>query len=67
VTACASLTASPSAASASLSREECLNVSWFQNLFDAWRKIAAWSLRPGMIAHFVQDAMGGLLARYLMH
>ena len=23
-------------------REECLNLSWFQNLFDAPRKIAAW-------------------------
>ncbi len=23
-------------------REECLNVSWFQNLFDAKRKIASW-------------------------
>ena len=23
-------------------RDECLNVSWFQNLFDAKRKIAAW-------------------------
>ncbi len=23
-------------------REECLNVSWFRNLFDARRKIAAW-------------------------
>jgi putative transposase len=23
-------------------REECLNVSWFQNLFDARHKIAAW-------------------------
>ena len=23
-------------------REECLNVSWFQNLFDARRKVAAW-------------------------
>ena len=23
-------------------REECLNLSWFQNLFDAKRKIAAW-------------------------
>jgi transposase InsO family protein len=23
-------------------REECLAVSWFQNLFDARRKIAAW-------------------------
>ena len=23
-------------------REECMNVSWFQNLFDARRKIAAW-------------------------
>ncbi len=23
-------------------REECLRVSWFQNLFDARRKIAAW-------------------------
>ena len=23
-------------------REECLNISWFQNLFDAQRKIAAW-------------------------
>jgi putative transposase len=23
-------------------REECLNVNWFQNLFDARRKIAAW-------------------------
>lgn len=31
--------------------------------------LARWrgSLRPGMIAHFVQDAMGGLVARYLMH
>ena len=25
-------------------REECLNVSWFQNLFDAKRKIAAWRM-----------------------
>ncbi len=25
-------------------REECLNVSWFQNLFDARRKIAAWRI-----------------------
>lgn len=25
-------------------REECLNVSWFQNLFDARRKIAAWQV-----------------------
>ena len=23
-------------------RDECLNMSWFQNLFDARRKIAAW-------------------------
>ena len=23
-------------------REECLHVSWFQNLFDAWRKMAPW-------------------------
>jgi putative transposase len=23
-------------------REECLNISWFQNLFDARRKISAW-------------------------
>jgi putative transposase len=23
-------------------REECLNLSWFQNLFNARRKIAAW-------------------------
>jgi len=23
-------------------REECLRISWFQNLFDARRKIAAW-------------------------
>jgi hypothetical protein len=23
-------------------REECLNLSWFQNLFDARRKITAW-------------------------
>lgn len=23
-------------------RDECLNASWFQNLFDARRKIAAW-------------------------
>ena len=23
-------------------RDECLNVSWLQNLFDAKRKIAAW-------------------------
>jgi putative transposase len=23
-------------------REECLNVSWFWNLFDARRKIACW-------------------------
>ncbi len=32
-------------------RDECLNVSWFRNLFDARRKIAAWrsdynQLRP---------------------
>ncbi len=25
-------------------REECLNVSWFQNLFDAKRKIAGWRI-----------------------
>src|SRR5207245_8954849 len=25
-------------------REECLAVSWFQNLFDARRKIAAWRI-----------------------
>ncbi len=25
-------------------REECLTVSWFQNLFDARRKIAAWRI-----------------------
>jgi putative transposase len=25
-------------------REECLNVSWFQNLFDARRKITAWRI-----------------------
>ena len=25
-------------------REECLNLSWFQNLFDARRKIAAWRM-----------------------
>ena len=25
-------------------REECLNLSWFQNLFDARRKIAAWRI-----------------------
>src|SRR5580698_6368967 len=25
-------------------REECLTVSWFQNLFDARRKIAAWKI-----------------------
>ena len=25
-------------------REECLNVSWFQNLFDARRQIAAWRI-----------------------
>ncbi len=25
-------------------REECLRVSWFQNLFDAKRKIAAWKI-----------------------
>ena len=23
-------------------REECLRVNWFQNLFEAWRIIAAW-------------------------
>jgi membrane protease YdiL (CAAX protease family) len=30
--------------------------------------LAQWrcSLRPGMIAHFVQDAMGGIVARHLM-
>jgi uncharacterized protein len=27
-----------------------------------WRR----SLRPGMLTHFIQDGMGGLLARYLM-
>src|SRR5580692_9167830 len=25
-------------------REECLRVSWFQNLFDARRKLAAWRI-----------------------
>ena len=25
-------------------RDECLTVSWFQNLFDARRKIAAWKI-----------------------
>ena len=25
-------------------REECLNVSWFENLFEARRKIAAWRI-----------------------
>jgi hypothetical protein len=25
-------------------RDECLTVSWFQNLFDAKRKIAAWKI-----------------------
>ena len=25
-------------------REECLHLSWFQNLFDARRKIAAWRI-----------------------
>ena len=25
-------------------RDECLAVSWFQNLFDARRKIAAWRI-----------------------
>ena len=28
-------------------REECLTVSWFQNLFDAQRKIAAWRKGDG--------------------
>ena len=27
-------------------REECLTVSWFRNLFDARRKIAAWRIEP---------------------
>jgi membrane protease YdiL (CAAX protease family) len=31
-------------------------------LLTYWRR----SLRPGMIAHFTQDAVGGLLGRYLM-
>jgi len=31
-------------------------------LLARWRR----SLRPGMIAHFLQDGMGGLLARHLM-
>jgi membrane protease YdiL (CAAX protease family) len=31
-------------------------------LLTHWRR----SLRPGMIAHFLQDGMGGLLARHLM-
>ena len=26
-------------------RDECLNVSWFQNLWDARRKIAGWRLQ----------------------
>jgi putative transposase len=26
-------------------RDECLNVSWFQNLWDARRKIAAWRVQ----------------------
>ena len=25
-------------------REECLNLNWFQNLFDARRKVSAWKL-----------------------
>lgn len=32
-------------------------------LLAAWRR----SLRPGMIAHFIQDGLGGLLGRHLMH
>jgi uncharacterized protein len=32
-------------------------------LLALWRR----SLRPGMVAHLVQDTMGGLVARYLMH
>jgi len=31
-------------------RNECLNVSWFENLWDAWRKITAW------VATLSQDA-----------
>ena len=37
-------------------RDECLTVSWFQNLFDARRKIAAWkivSTKSGRIAVWV--------------
>jgi uncharacterized protein len=32
-------------------------------LLARWRR----SVRPGMFAHFTQDAAGGLLSRYLMH
>jgi membrane protease YdiL (CAAX protease family) len=32
-------------------------------LLAQWRR----SLRPGMVAHFVQDSAGGLLARFLTH
>jgi hypothetical protein len=34
---------------------------WFLGALACWRR----SLRPGMIAHFVQDGLVGLLARYL--
>ena len=54
-------------------REECLNLSWFQNLFDAWRKIAAWRIEyneerphrsPGVQnPERVCDAGGDLLHR----
>jgi CAAX protease family protein len=36
---------------------------WMFGLLAHWRR----SLRPGMVAHFLQDGVGGLLARHLMH
>ena len=33
-------------------RDECLNASWFWNLFDARRKIAAWQLTYNQTATF---------------
>jgi CAAX protease family protein len=36
---------------------------WMFGLLAHWRR----SLRPGMIAHFLQDGVGGLLARHVLH
>jgi putative transposase len=44
-------------------RDECLNVSWFQNLFDARRKIAAWRKEYHEIAAADQVLLSAVLRK----